>query len=130
MSLKDRSMRVLECIKSNPGATVNDLSDILTKTDTKEDVSQALWSLWVGRYVSRVRSATKRSATNSALFEYTFKTVTPRKRPHKNGAEASKEVKHKPTVEIMVAIKGMKDTLVMTATQAREMMEQLKQLGL
>jgi hypothetical protein len=127
--MKDESKQVFRFIEANPESNIN---DIFRETKlTKEQISSSLYSLWAGRYLTRVKGATK-SEMGMPLFVYTVKTETPRKKPRKKNPlpalhAAPKETKTE--IEVLIAVQGVKDTCVLTLKQARDLVEQLKTLG-
>jgi hypothetical protein len=142
-SLKQKSKEVLEYVRKNPGQTAVDVQKALPQY-TMAQVSQAMWTLWNGRYITRHYSG-KQSGNGLTLLEYHFKSDKPRFL-RGNGKHKPKtkrvyvQVKTAATpsvpafksggeVEVLIAVKGSKDTAVLTVQQMRDLMEQMKQLG-
>ena len=147
--LQGNSKTVLEYIKANPGMNVNQISVNAPGTPTVDEVGSSLWALWNGRYITRSRS---NIVGRGPKFIYFFKTDKPRfkRRSHANAVVAKNtkqlelDLSPRPKaaavsldapqtqavsdVEIMVAVKGAKDTIVLTTTQARALYTSLATL--
>jgi hypothetical protein len=131
--MKDESKQVFRCIEANPGSTIEDIFQ-QTKL-TKVQISSSLYTLWAGRYLTRVKGPAKNNM-GLPLFVYTVKTETPRKKPRKKNplpalqaTMQEKQKDQKTEIEVLIAVKGVKDTCVLTLKQARDLVEQLKTLG-
>jgi hypothetical protein len=120
-------MKVLEYIKANPDSTRNMIAAGLK--ENKEVVSSALYSLHIGRYVTRYVSQHK-SEMGMQLFAYLFKAekVKPKKRKS-NGSATITVVKPDTSVQVLIAVNGAKETVVLTLQQVRALVAQFKQLG-
>jgi len=149
-NLKAETLDILSHVEENAGATH---TSIVAATGLKpEIVSASLYTLHHGRYLKRFKSDTK-SKHGMQLWAYSVKSLHPRMKKRVMGNGAAKtvwnKVKVKPTfdmekylerhtqpkeqeseVELMIAVKGTKETTVLTVKQARDLMEQLKQLGM
>ena len=126
--LKSASKIVLEYVKANPGKTS---SEIVVGTNTHAGaVSGSLWALWVGKYITRSRSGI---VGRGPKFVYFFKTDKPRYKHRSVIVQGGKtkapvvkddrqlELNFGPDngVEILVAVKGIKETLALSPEQAR-----------
>jgi hypothetical protein len=154
--LHDKSRKILDHVKAHPGQTALEIADALTATHTMLEVTSALYTLFNGRYVLR-KKGEKKNAAGMALYEYTFKTDKPRMRKANGGKKKHKKavkkvsdtqtiitgnalhqeaVKHilmtaaSNDVELMIAFKGSKETVVLSVEQAKALVAQLKQLGM
>ena len=140
-ALKETTKIVLQYIKDNPGANVNSITAAMDNI-SKPEVSAALYSLWVGRYVTRNQGVTK-SEMGLSLLDYWWKTDKPRghRRAKGNGAthpsdSAPVEVVQtvedtaRAEVELLIALKdsASNKTFTITFAQARSLMQQLKTL--
>ena len=134
--LEDKSKALLSEVQKHPGFNARQLADVLTKTHTMVEVTSALWGLWNGRYITRTKSETKAS-NGMTPFAYWFKTDKPRSK--KRGKVKRKYVRRvvpavKPpmnvrsNVEILIAVKGVHETLTLTPVQVRDLYETLKAL--
>jgi len=138
-NLKAESQAILRHVAENPEATMR---SIVTATGfSPQLVSASLSTLYTGRYLKRTKSNEK-STHGQYLLAYTLKTLNPRNKKRQYNGEAKVETVDTPghkifkpkkqdsEVELMIAVKGTKETTVLTVKQARDLMEQLKQLGM
>lgn len=138
-ALKETTKIVLQYIKDNPGANVNSITAAMDNI-SKPEVSAALYSLWVGRYVTRKQGVTK-SEMGLSLLDYWWKTDKPRGRRGSKGNGATHdsapvevvqtvEDTARAEVELLIALKdsASNKTFTITFAQARSLMQQLKTL--
>lgn len=143
--LQEKSKVLLDYIKKNPNHTMPEIAEALHATHSKAQVAQGLWALWHGRYVTRKASATAKGDNGMSLFDYQFKTDRPRILRQKGKGVAKRvylkreatvqapvvqqsAVKPGAAMELLIAVKGSKETTVLSVEQVRDLVEQLKQL--
>lgn len=122
MALRENESRMLLAyVKNNPGLTSTEIAGGLTKTHTVMQVTSGLHSLWKGRYVTREKTG---ETGRGPRFRYFFKTDHPRKSP-KHTKRRGPYTKRAPVatpsngVEILIAVKGSEETLLLSPEQAR-----------
>jgi len=143
--LEEKNKHLLNAVKANPDYNARELADVCTKTNTLAEVTSGLWGLWKGRYITRKKGDRKTDNGMTPLV-YQFKTEKPRMK--KRGNVKRKYVRKspqsrvnevfnptvtpttyiKPAVELLIAVEGMKETLTLTPSQARELYAALKDL--
>lgn len=139
MALRENESRMLLAyVKNNPGLTSTEIAGGLTKTHTVMQVTSGLHSLWKGRYVTREKTG---ETGRGPRFRYFFKTDHPRKSPKHTkrrgpytkrpvAAPGAESVRNLPEngVEILIAVKGSEETLLLSPEQARALHASLSAL--
>jgi hypothetical protein len=135
--LQGTSKAVLEYVKTNPGKNVNEIAAGVPGAHNSDDVAGSLWALWAGKYVNRSRNG---NTGRGPRFVYFFKTDKPRHKRRSVIVQGGKapvvkddrqmELDFAPDngVEILVAVKGTKETLALTPEQARALYTSLAAL--